>query len=193
MSFFWEVSSSSPPPQAGGQALDRMHFGVGYVANAPKQMAGGSAYVLWPHFGGIGLYVDVKGTIDSPSKDQGFEEGLDYADVLVDPRYAGTRFLRREASWRRSYNAAVIRPLNPFLMVYAGGGYSQAEGYVLLDVPSGDIGRALWVREQGRDREEVNFMAGLILRMVPGISTQVGMETKPGGFTAGISLRLPSW
>lgn len=181
------------PPHAGGQELDRIHFGIGYVANAPKQMAGGGAYVLFPDFGGIGVYVDVKGTIDSPTKERAFEEGLTYAEVLVDPRYAGTRFLRNETSWRRSYNAALVRPLNPFLMIYAGGGYSQAEDFVLLDVPQGDVGRALWVRDPDADQDGVNLMVGLFLRLLPGISTQIGFETKPKGFTAGVSLRLPSW
>jgi hypothetical protein len=179
---------------AWGQELDRVRFGVGYVANAPDQMAGGGAYVLFPRWGGIGLYVDIKGDIDSPSKDRAFDKTLTAAEVVTDPRYAGTRFLREETSWRRSYNVALIRPLNPFLMVYAGGGYSQSEKYKLYDVPTAsEVGRALLVRDPDLDQNRANFMAGLILRVVPGISTQVGLETEPRGFTAGVSLRIPPW
>lgn len=181
------------PNTAEGQELDRVRFGVGYVASAPRQMAGGAAYVLFPKFGGIGVYVDVKGDIDSPAGDRAFNGDLTSAEVVEDPRYAGTRFLKREMSWRRSYNVALVRPFNPSLMAYAGMGYAEAEEFALYDVPQGDIGRAMWVRDPAGDETGVNLMAGLILRMLPGISTHVGFETKPGGFTVGLSLRIPSW
>lgn len=188
------IGSLLPTGPAWGQELEGVHFGVGFVANGPNQMAGGGAYVLFPRWGGIGLYVDVKGDIDSPSKDRAFDKTLTAAEVVADPRYAGTRFLRTETSWRRSYNVALIRPLNPFLMVYGGAGYSQNEKYKLYDVPTAsEVGRALWVRDPDLDENRVNFLAGLILRVVPGISTQVGLESEPGGFTAGVSLRIPPW
>lgn len=173
--------------------LDRVRFGVGFVANAPGQMSGVGGYVLLPVLGGIGVYADWKWDIDSPAEDRAFEEGLTVTDVLADPRYAGTRYLKRETSWYRSFNIALVRPLNPFLMVYGGGGFSQGERYALYDVPQGDIGRALWVRDPDQDEDRMNLMAGLILRLVPMVSTQVGVETQPRGFTAGISLRLPPW
>jgi hypothetical protein len=184
------LSMSRP---AGGQELDRVRFGIGFVANAPSQMVGVGGYVLLPVLGGIGLYVDGKGDIDSPAEDRAFEEGLTAADVENDPRYAGTRFLEDETSWRRNYNVALVRPVNPFLMVYGGAGISQGEGYTLYDVPQGDVGRALWVRDPRGDENRVNFMVGLILRVVPSISSQLGFETQPRGFTAGLSLRLPPW
>ena len=58
---------------AGGQELDRVRFGIGYVANAPSQMVGVGGYVLLPVYGGLGLYVDVKGDIDDPSGDRAFD------------------------------------------------------------------------------------------------------------------------
>jgi len=177
----------------GGQELYRMRFGIGYVANAPSQMVGVGGYVLLPIYGGLGLYVDVKGDIDDPTGDRAFDGSMTAEDVEHDPRYAGTRFLKTETSWRRSYNVALVRPVNPFLMVYGGAGFSQGERYTLYDVPQGDVGRALWVRDPRGDQDRVNMMVGLILRMLPGVSSQLGLETQPRGFTAGLSLRLPRW
>lgn len=179
--------------EAEGQVVDRVRFGAGFIVNAPNQMVGGGGYVLFPSFGGIGLYFDVKGDLDSPSKDRAFDKTLTAAEVVADPRYSGTRFLKKETSWKRSYNVALVRPLNPFIMVYGGAGYSQGEKYALYDVPQGDVGRALWVRDPALDQDQLNLLGGLILRMVPSISTHVGFETQPGGFTAGASLRIPSW
>ena len=178
---------------AGGQELDRVRFGIGYVANAPSQMVGVGGYVLLPVYGGLGLYVDVKGDIDDPSGDRAFDGSMTAEEVENDPRYAGTRFLKRETSWRRSYNVALVRPVNPYLMVYGGAGFSQGEEYALYDVPQGDAGRALWVRDPRGDQEGVNIMIGLILRVLPSVSSQLGIETQPGGVTAGLSLRLPRW
>ena len=177
----------------GGQELDQVRFGIGYVANAPNQMLGFGGYVLLPVRGGLGLYVDVKADIDSPEKDRAFDSSMTAAEVEQDPRHAGSHFLRFETSWRRSYNVALVRPLNPFLMVYGGAGFSQGERYNLYDVPQGDVGRALWVRDPRGDEDGVNMMVGMILRVLPGISSQLGIETRPRGFTAGLSLRLPPW
>ena len=173
--------------------MDRVHFGIGFVANAPNQMVGAGGYVLLPLLGGIGLYVDWKGDIESPADDRAFDKGLTAAEVVADPRYAGTNYVTRETSWRRSFNVALVRPLNPFLMVYGGAGYAQGELYALYDVPQGNIGRALWVRDPEGDEDRVNMMFGFILRMLPMISTQIGIETQPRGVTAGMSLRLPPW
>lgn len=192
----WWSQVLSFPSVAEGQELDRVHFGVGYVVNAPDQMAGASGYVLFPNFGGIGIYLDVKGDIDSPSGERAFDNSLTSAEVEVDPRYAGTRFLKRETSWKRSFNVALIRPLSRFMMVYGGGGLSTGEQYALYDVPTGqvgEVGRALWVRDPRGDEDRVNLMLGLILRVLPGVASQLGFETHPGGFTAGVSLRLPPW
>jgi len=178
---------------AGGQELDRVHFGLGFVANAPNQMVGVGGYVLLPHLGGIGLYVDGKGDIDSPAEDRAFEKDLTVAEVVTDPRYAGTRYLKKETSWRRSFNVALVRPLTPFLMVYGGTGYAQGERFALYDVPQGEVGRALWLRDPEADEDRLNMMFGFILRIHPMASSQVGIETQPRGVTVGLSLRLPPW
>jgi hypothetical protein len=173
--------------------LDRVHYGFGFVANAPHQLLGAGGYVLLPYFGGIGLYVDVKGDIDSPAEDRAFDEDLTAAEVVADPRYSGTHYLKDETSWRRSYNVALVRPLTPFLMVYGGGGYSQGEQFVLFDVPQGDIGRALWVRAPEADEDHLNMILGFIVRINRMASSQIGIESQPGGVTFGLSLRLPNW
>jgi hypothetical protein len=176
---------------AEGQVLDTPRFGIGFVANAPDQMAGVGGYFLLPFWGGIGLYMDGKVDFDDPSDDRAFQEGVTSADLEAEGSL-GVHYLSRETSWR-SVNVAVVRPLNPFLMVYAGGGYAQGERYKLYEEVTGEVGRALWVRDPDEDEDRVNMMFGLILRMLPVISTQVGFETQPRGFTAGVSLRLPPW
>jgi len=190
--FLASVSLSVSTP-VGGQELDRPHFGIGYVINGPNQMLGFGGYVVLPVLGGLGLYVDGKADIDNPSKDRAFDSSITAAEVEQDPRYAGSHFLKFETSWRRSYNVALVRPVSPFLMVYGGGGFSQGERYTLYDVPQGDVGRALWVRDPRGDEDGVNMMVGVIIRMLPSISSQLGIETRPRGFTAGLSLRLPPW
>lgn len=184
------------PSGAGGQEVDQARFGIGFVANAPRQMVGGGGYVVLPVLGGLGLYVDGKVDIDSPAKDRAFVEGLTSEEVEQDPDYSGTRFLKREMSWYRSFNAALVRPLNRFLMVYGGAGYSQGEQYALYDIPTGEvgeIGRAMWVRDPRGDKNRVNVLFGAMFRLSSLVSTHFGFETEPGGVTVGVSLRIPRW
>jgi hypothetical protein len=185
----WLLLVASQP--AAGQILDTPRGGIGFVANAPEEMAGVGGYILLPLFGGIGFYVDGKIDIDSPADDRAFLDDVTSADLEAEGSQA-VRFLRGETSWR-GFNAGLIRPLNPFLMVYAGGGMAQGERYKLYEELTGDIGRAMWVRDPDEDEDRLNLMFGLILRLVPTFSTQIGVETQPRGFTAGVSLRLPPW
>lgn len=178
---------------AGPQPLTRTQFGLGFVANAPDALLGGSAYVILPAAGGIGLYVDAKFDNANPSGELGFDTRYTSRQVAGE---LGGVFVKREASWR-SLNAALVRPLTPSLMVYVGGGIAKASYYDLfanvpLDVDAGH-GGVVWA-ESPEDEETLgNFMFGVMLRLSSRFTTQFGYETRPKGVTAGVSLRLPSW
>lgn len=177
---------------ARAQLVDGPQFGIGYVANAPDQMGGASAYALWPVFGGIGLYVDAKFDIDDPTGDVAFRPGLTAAEVRSSEDFTGARFLTDEFS-HRSVNVAVVRPINAGVFVYVGGGMVWRENYKLYEEIIAEVGRALWVADPEFDDTTTNLMGGLILRISSVLSSQIGYETNPKGVTAGLSLRLPRW
>jgi hypothetical protein len=95
-----------------------------------------------------------------------------------------------------SVNLAVVRPLTPFLMAYAGGGMARVTRYELYNVdlqdPAG-VGGVVWTENPDREETRANFMAGIIMRLTSSVSTQIGFETQPRGLTVGASLRLPKW
>lgn len=177
----------------GPQPLTRTQFGLGFVANAPDALLGGSAYLILPTAGGIGLYVDAKFDNANPSGELGFDARYTARQVAGD---LGGVFVKREASWR-SLNAALVRPLTPSLMVYVGGGIATASYYDLfanvpLDVDAGH-GGVVWAESPEDDETLGNLMFGVMLRMTSRFTTQFGYETRPKGVTAGVSLRLPAW
>jgi len=188
------VSFTTP---AGAQAvrspLDQPHFAIGYAANAPDIMAGVGAYYVSSFLGGIGLYVDAKFDLENPSDDKDtFESGLTAEDVVNSPDLVGADFIQDEKSYR-SFNVAVVRPVSPYLAVYAGGGLVQVTEYHLFEDPDSDLGQGgvFWVEAPEFDETRANFMMGAFLRMSSFLSTQIGFETEPRGFTVGASLRLP--
>lgn len=177
--------------QSTPRELSRTQFGIGYVANAPDLLAGGGGYVLFPTWGGIGLYVDAKFDTGNPSDDLAFQPGLTPDEV--EDQLPGAEFIKREGSWR-SFNVGLVRPVSPFLLAYGGAGYATASYYRLYEVVGDDdIGRAIWVEAPEDDESRVNLMLGVFMRLTGRISTQFGFETQPRGITAGASLRLPRW
>lgn len=169
------------------------HVGIGYVANAPDVMVGGAAYVVLPAFGGIGLYVDAKFPGGSPAGSRDFEEGL--TPSQVENQVPDAEFRRRESSWQ-SFSVALIRPLNPSLMVYGGlGRFKRTEYWLYEASPTVDLGRAgvFWVESPDDAESGVSVMVGALMRLSSLISTQFGFESRPRGFTVGMSLRLPPW
>lgn len=175
------------------EPLTRTQFGVGFVANAPDAVLGGSAYVLLPVAGGIGLYVDAKFDSSNPSGELGFDGRYTSLQVRTD---LGGQFVKREASWR-SMNVAVVRPINPSFMAYVGGGIATASYYDLfsnvpIDVDVGH-GGVVWAESPEEEESAANFMFGIMLRLSSRITTQFGYESRPKGVTAGASLRLPAW
>ncbi|MHB1192725.1 MAG: hypothetical protein ACYC6F_06725 [Longimicrobiales bacterium] len=185
----------SPPPasaQGGQLPLTRTQFGVGYVANAPDAMAGGSAYLILPRGGGIGLYVDAKFDLSSPVHERGWDPALTSQEVADK---AGSSFVQTEGSWK-SFNVAVVRPLTPGFMIYAGGGFAKLRRFDLYNVdPFSDVGvgGVAWAENPATSETRTNLMAGIMMRLTRWTTAQFGYETQPDGVTAGVSIRLPPW
>ena len=176
--------------QAPGSGFDRPHVGLGYVANAPHMMVGVSGYAIFPYLGGIGLYLDAKLDVENPSGDNIFEDHLTARQVVE--QVSGAEFIQRELSYQ-AVNVALMRPITHSLSVYAGGGLVRVAEYHLFQEFSSDLGVAgiFWVEAPGVEEVRGNLMVGAFLRMSSFLSTQVGYETEPQGFTVGASLRLP--
>lgn len=187
------ASASGTQAQVRGPApLSTPQFGFGYVANAPEAMAGGSAYVVVPGWGGIGIYVDAKFDVSNPSDEKGWDPNVTSAVVRTSPE---AKYLQSEESWK-SFNVAVVRPLTPFLMGYVGGGLAKVRVFDLYaapqDFPYGFSG-VVWAHDPASDATRVNLMAGMLMRMSRRVTAQFGYETHPQGVTVGLSLRLPPW
>lgn len=177
------LSGQIPAPLGSAPRL-----GIGYIANAPDLMGGVGGYVVFPVAGGIGLYADVKFNIDDPEDDLAFRPGLTVAQAEAEME--GLRYLTGESSWS-SFNAAVLRPLNPSLMAYAGAGYARSTHYRFYEQVVFEIGQAVVVEDPDGGEAGVNVLAGFIFRLTSVVSSHLGFETRPRGITAGLSLRLP--
>ncbi len=176
----------APPP------LQHAQFGIGYTANLPDVQVGGSAYVLLPRWGGIGLYVDAKFGVGGPSSQRGYDTSV--TATQIEDNLGGT-FVKEEASWW-SANAALMRPLSPYFTVYLGGGVAHQTSYRLYNVDRTldvGVGGLVWARDTRGDAYRPNVMLGMITRLTARVSAHFGYETEPDGVTAGLSLRLPRW
>ena len=185
------VAALNPETSAGqspAPVRDALQFGAGYVANAPDLMGGVGGYVIFPRMGGIGFYADVKLDIDKPSGDIAFRKDLTPSQVELEE----VRYIKEESSWR-SFNAALVRPLNPYVIVYGGAGYSKMTRYRTYERLVVDVGQAIIVEDPEGDEARVNLLAGVMFRLTAAVSSHLGIETQPRGLTVGVSLRLPRW
>jgi hypothetical protein len=183
------VAVSIPTPGSSQDAPAR-RFGIGYVANAPDVLGGVGGYVVLPVLGGLGLYVDAKFDVDSPARDDDFISTL--TDREVEEQVAGAQFIDDQDSWQ-SFNVALLRPVTPSLMLYAGAGYSTRTRYREYRDPEGELGRLgfFTVEAPADEWSTVNPLVGGFLRISRWLDFQFGIETRPRGFTVGASLRLP--
>ncbi len=165
-------------------------YGVGYVFGPPDLMAGGDAFVVLPTLGGLGVYVDAKFDTSSPSKESNYDGSLTSQDVLAER--TGNEYSDDADSWM-TLDVALLRPVTPALMVYAGVGYAKRSWYHLYYDPQKQYGLAgyYWVRAPSYDSTSLNGIAGIFLRISSLLTTQFGIETAPRGGVLGISLTLP--
>ncbi|MCJ7627113.1 MAG: hypothetical protein MUO50_01875 [Longimicrobiales bacterium] len=185
------VSSQSSPSRGSPQPLSRAHWGIGFVGNVPDAIAGAAGYIVVPRLGGIGIYLDAKFDVDDPSDDRGFDPRVTVDQV----EGLGGAEVKSESSWW-SVNAAFVRPVSPFLMIYVGAGYAHRKVYGLYNVdPSGEVGLGgvVWAESPGKEEKRLNLMAGIMMRLTSRVTSQFGFETRPQGVTAGATLRFPPW
>jgi hypothetical protein len=171
------------------QQTSRPVYGIGYVTNAPDLLAGGAAYVVLPVLGGLGLYVDAKFDTSDRRDDEAFDPTLTARQVDDE---IGDAFRADESSWR-SVNAAIIRPITPALMLYAGVGYARETVYreYFDDTRERGLAGVYWVEAPDDNATTVNAMAGMLVRLTPWFNAHFGMETAPRGATVGISITYP--
>lgn len=173
-----------------GQFASTHGFGINYVANAPDLLGGAGGYVILPILGGLGIYADAKFDIDSPTREDHFDGTL--TARAVEGEIAGVEFIATKDSWR-SFNAALVRPVSPALMVYAGAGVAVRTRYREYRDPAAERGLLGFLLVEAPDEEwtTINGLAGAFLGMSSWLAFQIGVEARPRGITVGASFRLP--
>lgn len=164
-------------------------IGVGYVASAPHQYLGLSAHVLTRQLGGLGLYVDAKMSHSTPSDRENFES--DWNAQYVDDNFGDLPF--GGDSEYRSVNAALMRPVTPELILYAGAGITERTSYVEYLDENEERGRNgfYWVEDDDAGATGLNLLAGAFFRIGRNVSLQFGLESEPRGATVGASYAVP--
>lgn len=182
--------AQAAPTQVQQPAGRLPRVGVGFVANAPHEYLGVNVHAVSPRIlGGLGIYVDAKIGNDSPRDEPGFDPDLTAAEV--EDLYSDQLFSER-SDWR-SVNVALIRPVLPELMVYAGAGYSDESRYREYFDPEAERGISgfYWVEDPENSGGEVNLLGGAMFGVSQNVFIQFGVETKPRGVTVGASYSLP--
>lgn len=182
------VPLAAAPASAQPAHLQPM-MGVGYVANAPQLMVGGTVWGLVPGLRGFGLYVDFKLDPSDETDRMNFVREWTPQDAAG----FGDRHFSTENRWR-SVNLALLRPLTREFSVYAGAGYSEWTRYREYVDPVGERGFAgfYWVEDRDGSGSTMNLLGGVFLRMGSRIRAQFGVESQPGGVTVGLSYTIPS-
>jgi len=177
-------------PASAQQGDPGLRVGLGYVGNAPEMVSGVSGNVLLPGMGRFGLYVDAKFNPYSVRREETFL--ADRTALEIEDEVVGVRFMDHKDSYR-SFNAALVRYVNPSLMLYLGAGVSQMTRYREYYDPTEQMGQAgfFWVEAPDEAASSLNVLGGAFLRMSSLLMFQTGVETNPKGFTVGASMQLP--
>lgn len=165
------------------------HLGLGYVINAPDQLAGFTAFTVGSKWSGWGVFADVKFTVDDPTGEDNFTEERSAADAEA---LGDEAFGDADEVWT-TFNAGLVRALSDEVAAYAGAGLSDQTVYQEYVDEDADPGLdAFYVVEDERvGGGQVNVLAGLYFRFSRIVTFQFGGETAPTGFTAGVSLMVP--
>jgi len=169
--------------------LERPFVALGYVANAPEQLAGVGLIVTHPAIRRWGAYVNFKWSPDSPKKRSNYDPTITSIDVENEFR---DEYVSFDIVWT-SINVAVARTVMPQLTVYAGAGHARSEGFDQFFDEEQERGEQgyYWVTHPDDEKTEVNYFVGAFLRAGRYFAFQIGLESAPKGFTVGGSLVLP--
>mgnify|MGYP004501797231 CR=1 FL=1 len=168
----------------------RPRIGIGYVANIPNQMVGVTGHFVSPTLlGGLGLYVDAKLDNSSPEDEEGFIPDLT-AEQVAETR--NDVIFQQAGSWQ-TVNVALMKPVTSQLVAYAGAGVSKVTEYNEYFDEAREMGRLgfYWVEDEERSGTHANFMGGVFFQLGESFAVQMGGETRPAGFTMGLTYLLP--
>lgn len=176
------ASSGNAVAQAGS-LYERPTWFVGYVANAPHLLLGGTVAALPPRLGGWGLYLDAKTGIDSPANEEFFRADISFQEG----RGEGHTVTREESHWR-SYNAALVRAFGDEIILYLGGGAAEGRVFAELLDESGETGNFgyYFVEDETLHAWYGNVMGGMYFRLMKHVAVQAGLESTPTGLTVGV-------
>lgn len=164
-------------------------LGVGYVSNAPDMLVGATLWTVIPGLHGWGLYVDAKMDPEDPVGG-GFLYGGLTADQAEQQWPNDLKFISN-SRWR-GFNVAITKALTDEMVVYVGSGY--AEETVYKQYKDSQENRGIlgwyWVEDPDASRTGVNILVGGFLRIAKSVRIQFGGETRPAGFTVGLSYVL---
>lgn len=171
--------------QAGPASIyERPSWFIGYVANAPHLLLGGTVAAIPPALGGWGLYLDAKTGIDSPAGDEFYRDDLSHDQARQE---LGDTFSSDQSHWR-SFNAAVVRAFSDNVIIYLGGGVAEEQVYSEFYDPSGERGNLgyYWVKDEDLQAWRGNAMGGMYFRIMRHLAFQAGVESTPVGLTVGL-------
>lgn len=183
------ASASAQVPRPAIPGTRAPLLGVGYVADAPQILAGVAVWGLIPGLRGFGLYLDAKLDLSNPSDRPEYEPGLTATQVQDS---LGHEEFESEDSWN-TFNVAVLHPITSEMIGYVGAGYARRTRYREYLDPDFGLGNYgyYWVDDPAGSGHSVNVLAGLLLRISRRFRVQFGAETKPAGFTFGVSAIYP--
>lgn len=182
--FILAASHGNAVAQMGpGAAFERPTWFIGYVANAPHLLLGGTVAALPDRLGGWGLYLDAKRGIDSPASDPFFIPEISFDEARTIRQH---RLSKNESHWR-SFNVAVVRALQDDLILYLGGGAAEERAFGEFFDPDGDLGHFghYFVEDEQAGGWQVNAMGGMYFRIMKHLAIQFGAESTPVGLTVG--------
>lgn len=161
-------------------------LGVGYVANAPQMLLGGTVWAVIPGLNGWGIYLDAKMDPEDPIGDGVLFSNMTRADV--DEQWPSDLEFVSDERWR-GFSVAAMKQLSDEMVLYAGGGYSEEtvyQQYFDSQENRGVLGW-YWVEDPDESRSGLNLVVGGMLRIAESVRIQFGGETVPMGFTIGLS------
>lgn len=171
------------PVAATGQA-SATRIGVGFAANAPRQMLGGAVHVTTSALAGFGLYLDYKVDPASPGRASSLQE---MTAQEAEDAY-GDDVFRDGDSWR-NINVALAFTVSTDFIIYAGAGRAERTWYVEYQDETGTRGKHgfYWTEDPTRSRTLVNALVGGFFGISERLSLHFGLESSPRGATVGAS------
>jgi hypothetical protein len=182
------MSFALAPGIAAAQAESNL-VGVGFSANLPHQRLGGSVYIVGAPLPNWGVYADIKRFTTSPVDRHGYTDA--YTAEQAEDLY-GDRLFRYDDIWS-TVNAAIVRRVSPDLLLYLGAGASTRRQYLeyLDESQERGIGGLYTVEDPRAAGTYANVLGGVLVRAMPRVWIQLGVENVPRGATLGFGYTLP--